>query len=48
LSSHLPFDWDIEISNVMESEVDEFLQVFLSKMVLEALAGELLAFFHGE
>ena len=45
---NLPFDWNVEVGDVAETEVDQAFQVVLAQVVLEALAGELLAVLHGE
>lgn len=45
---NLPFDWNVEVGDVAETEVDQAFQVVLAQVVLEALSGELLAVLHGE
>ena len=38
LNKSASFDWNIEISDVMQAEVDEFLEFVLSQVVLDALS----------
>lgn len=38
LNKGASFDWNVEISNVVQAEVDEFLEFVLSQVVLDALS----------
>jgi hypothetical protein len=44
---YLPLHWDIKVCNVSQTEVNQTLQVILTKVVLEGLFSEHLTFSHG-
>lgn len=48
LVCNLPFDWNVEVGDVAETEVDQAFEVVLAQVVLEALSCELLAVLHGK
>jgi hypothetical protein len=41
-------DWDVQVSDVSQTEVNQLLQVVLTNMVLKALSSELLSLLHSE